>query len=182
MSTPLQEIPTPRTIAAHKKCSGLFRAASAANGFLEHAKQLERELHEANEKLATAHKTNQSLHRRTQKAEKRFLRSTMGGFRASFFSRHLKWRENALTEASEKAERYRLVTLKQDAELIELRSALSLAQTHVDALQKECADARKDSERLDWLEEQGKGQLSPLWAQEWIKIRSAIDAARKETT
>ena len=37
---------TPRTDAAHRKCSGLFRAASAANGFLLHARQLETELAE----------------------------------------------------------------------------------------------------------------------------------------
>ena len=40
------------------------------------------------------------------------------------------------------------------------------------------ASAERDAERLDWLEQAGKGHLSPLWAQDWLKIRSAIDAAQ----
>lgn len=40
----------------------------------------------------------------------------------------------------------------------------------------------RDTARLDWLEKAGKQSFSPLWAQDWIHIRSAIDAAMSAPT
>jgi hypothetical protein len=42
------------------------------------------------------------------------------------------------------------------------------------------AELAAERARLDWLEKANSSKFSPLWDQDWIHIRSAIDAAMKE--
>ena len=56
------------------------------------------------------------------------------------------------------------------AETAKLRVELAQAKTII-------ANASRDTARLDWLEKANDKSFSPLWAQDWLNIRAALDAA-----
>lgn len=63
---------------------------------------------------------------------------------------------------------------------------LIVAWDRVKELERENAGLRKDKERLDWLETNGREQIyGPTWRIAWqfgqdVSLRAVIDAARKE--
>lgn len=63
---------------------------------------------------------------------------------------------------------------KAEAALSEANHRLAVMYANREEIENELA---KEKARLDWLEQEGKGQFSPLWVQDWIYIRSAIDEA-----